>query len=265
MRLPMTFALCVSASMAWAEPVVDVVEKLGASLPPGLALRDADGRAVRLEQLVRGDLPTVLVPSSYECPMLCGLLLRGLIDSLAKSGLEPGRDVRLLTVSFDPRDTPGTAWVKQASAFDALPASRRAGWPFLSGPPGDLQKLMDAVGYRVAYDADAEAYLHPAAIVVLTPAGRISRYLYGVEFPRRHLRLAVVEAAAGRQGSAFERILITCLRYDPLTRQYALSGIAFVEIGAALLAVGLVVLAVRTVGRELLAARRGSRDNAPDT
>jgi protein SCO1/2 len=189
--------------------------------------------------------------------MLCGLVLRGVVSAVQESSARAGVDFRLVTVSFDPRDVPANAARKQQSVFgalgDTLPASA---WPFLSGDANTIDRLTAALGYRVAFEPSSKQYVHPAAIVVLNPDGRISRYLYGVEFPSRDFRLAIAEAREGRGGPAFDRVLLTCFRFDPATRRYGFAIKAFLRTGAALVAVALVVGLVRL-------RRREGRETAP--
>jgi protein SCO1/2 len=212
---------------------VDLEEQLGRRLDPSLAFTDMDGRRVRLGETITGDAPVVLVLAYYRCPMLCGLVLAGVVDGMNDLSLRLGKDYRALTVSFDPRDTPERARAKRASTLAALtaPAEGAAAWPFLVGGEAATRALADAVGFRYAYDARTDQYAHPAAIVILTPDGRVSRYLYGTSFLARDLRLALVEASQGRTGTIVDRVLLTCYRYDPATRAYGPFILGFMRLG----------------------------------
>jgi protein SCO1/2 len=191
--------------------------------------------------------------------MLCGLVLRGLVDGLKKLDLRLGDDYQALTVSFDPRDTPAAAERKRASTLLGL---GRAGvdpraWPFLVGEEPAIHALADALGIRYAYDARTDQYAHPAAAIVLTPEGRVSRYLYGIEFPPRDLRLALVEAGEGRTGTIVDRVLLTCYRYDPSARRYGPFVFGFLRIGGAL-----ILAVVSGVIAALFVAERRGRGGA---
>ncbi len=251
-------ALARPATAGADAPAADVEERLGAALPYGIPLRDGAGRTVLLGEAVRGERPTVLVLSSYECPMLCGLVLAGLTRALGEAGLVPGDDVRLLTVSFDPRDGPEAAARKQATALEALPAATPGAWPFLVGEARRTRALTDAIGFRTSFDGEAGQWVHPAALVVLTPDGRVSRYLYGIDYRPRDLRLAVAEAGLGRSGPSFERLLLSCFAYDPTTRRYELGGAEVVRLATALLALVATSAAAVTCVRELRAEARSS-------
>ncbi len=221
---------------------VRIEEQLGAKVPPGARFVAADGRTVELGSLLSHGRPVVLTLVYFDCPMLCGLVLEGLARGVKQSGLELGKDFDAVTVSFDPRDRPAVAAERQRAYLQAAGRPGAAGaWSFLTGEEHDIRALTDAVGFHYAYDAASKQFAHPAVVMVLMPDGRVSRYLYGVEFPPKDLRLAVVEAGGGRVGTALDRVLLTCYRYDPSTRGYAPYALGVIKIGAAL---GVGVLAV---------------------
>lgn len=230
----------------------DLDEHLGAKLDPSLAFTDDEGRAVHLGDALPGGAPVVLVLAYYRCPMLCGLVLRGVVDGMNELSLDPGKDYRALTVSFDPRDTPAAARDKRNHTLAALRRQGEGGrcWPFLVGEEPSVRALADAVGFRYVYDPRTDQFAHPAAAIVLTPDGRISRYLYGVTFSARDLRLALVEAGAGRTGGIVDRILLTCYHYDPASRAYGPFIIGFMRIAGVLILATVVVLLVALFRRE---------------
>ncbi len=237
----------------------DVEEHLGAQLDGSLTFKDTEGREVRLAEVLAGDKPVLLVLAYYHCPMLCGLVLRGAAQGLSDLGWTPGREYRVLTVSFDPRDTPEAGREKRQSTLAGLgrPLESPRDWPFLTGDEASIRSLADTLGFRFAYDARVDAYAHPAAIFALTPDGRVSRYLYGVEFPARDLRLALTEAGEGKTGSFIDRVLLTCYRFDPASRRFGPYITGFMRLGGAfiLLTVGGLVGALLIAER-----RRRSRD-----
>jgi protein SCO1/2 len=235
---------------------VEIQERLGAQVPLDARFTGEDGAAVRLGDLVvKREKPTVVALVYYSCPMLCGLVLKGMARAMRESGLTLGKDFDAVALSFDPRDTAKLAAERQRGYLQAFgdPDAKRS-WRFLVGAEPDIRAVTDAVGFKYAYDERTKQYGHAAALVVLTPDGRVSRYLYGVEYPSRDLRLAVVEAAQGRVGTSFDRLLLTCYRYDPASRTYEPYVIGFVRISM-LGVLGAVVVMLGVFWRRELRAR----------
>lgn len=200
---------------------VEIVERLGAQVPLDLSFTTQDGRAVRLRELLAGHRPVVLTLVYFDCPMLCGLILTGAARGMRETGLELGKDFDAVTLSFDPRDSSRAAAERQRGYLQAFgkPEVKEA-WTFLTGGEPDIHAVTEAVGFKYAYDEKTRQFAHAAGLFVLTPDGRVSRYLYGIDFPARDLRLALVEASEGRVGTSFDRLLLTCYRYDPASRKY---------------------------------------------
>ncbi len=247
-----------------AVAAADVDEHLGARLDGDLAFKDSEGRRVRLGDVFAGDKPVLLVLAYYHCPMLCGLVLRGTAEGLAQLGWTPGREYRVVTVSFDPRDTTDAAREKRKSTLASLgrPLGSPEEWPFLTGEEASIRALADTLGFRFAYDARVDAYAHPAAIFALTPDGRVSRYLYGVEFPARDLRLALTEAGEGRSGSIVDRVLLTCYRFDPASRRFGPYITGFMRLGGAFILVTVAGLLIALSVSERRRRARASRAEA---
>jgi cytochrome c oxidase subunit 2 len=199
---------------------VDIDEHLGAKIPGDLPFSDESGRPVSIGDYFTGDRPVVLILAYFRCPMLCDLVLRGMAGAVKEQPLVLGRDFRALTVSIDPKDRPAQAALKQHNLLQAMNRPD-APWPFLTGKEQQIQQLAGALGFQYTYDPKSDQYAHPACAIVLTPDGRISRYLYGADFRPFDLRLALQEASRGRVGGIFDRVLLTCFRYDPATRRYA--------------------------------------------
>ena len=238
MALPMAQALHMPVPPAANDQLppalqdVAVVEKLGAALPGEAAFTAEDGSPVRLGEILKAKgRPTVVALVYYSCPMLCGLVLTGLARGMKETGLTLGKDYDAVTVSFDPRDTSKAASERQRVMLQSVgrPDAAKA-WRFLTGAEPEIKAVTEAVGFRYAYDEKTKQYAHAAAIVVATPDGRVSRYLYGVEFPAKDLRLALVEASEGRVGTSFDRLLLTCYRYDPASRKYEPYALGFVRV-----------------------------------
>jgi protein SCO1/2 len=197
---------------------VDVVEHLGDTIPLDTVLTDSFGRMRPLRSLVSGQRPVLLTLVYYRCPMLCNVLLGGVVRGLRETGWQLGREYDAITISFDPEDRPLDAAGKQRGYLQALGAPEWK-WPFLVG---DARPIADAVGLKVKRDPSTGQFAHVAVAFVLTPQGKLSRYLYGIEFPARELKLALGEASGGKIGSTFERFLLHCYRWDPATRRYGL-------------------------------------------
>jgi protein SCO1/2 len=218
---------------------VDIEEHIGRQLPLDVVLRDSEGKERKLGEALHPSRPSILTLVYYDCPMLCSLVQSGLVAGLAKTGWTLGKDYDLLTVSFNPADKMAAAAERRRGYLQALGASDLGDlWPFFVAPPGHpeaVKQLADTVGFHYNYDADTKTFAHAAAVYVLTPDGKISRYLYGVEFQPSQLRLALTEAGGGKVGSSFEKFLLTCYHYNPASRRYALFITNYFRVGGALL------------------------------
>jgi protein SCO1/2 len=198
---------------------VSIDQQPGAQLPLDLVFRDEAGRAVPLGHYFAGR-PVVLTFNYFHCPNLCSVVLQRLGDRLRSAPLTAGEEYTVLTVSIDPRETPTLAAEKRTSTLRGFPGEDDADWHFLTGPEPAIEQLAGAVGFHYLYDAEEDEYVHPAGLVVLTPDGQVSRYLYGLDFTPNDLRLALVEAGQQRIGSLVDRVLLLCYQYDPVTGRY---------------------------------------------
>jgi len=242
-HLPLLLLLCLLTHVARAEVVelpnaqVDVVEHLGEKIPLDVLVTDQNGRRAPLAEHFGQGRPVLLSLVYYECPSLCGLVSQGLVKAMAAIDLEVGRDYEALTLSFDPKDTVEAAHLKRSIFLRALNVTdSTAAWPFLTADASAIQKVTDAVGFKYAPVPGSRDMAHAAVVFVLAPDGTLSRYLYGVSFPPRDLRFALVEASAGKVGTTLDRVLLRCYRYDPATRRYAFFISNYIRIG------GLVIL-----------------------
>jgi len=211
---------------------VGVEEHLGAMLPLDLRFVDSAGRDVRLGDLFDGEHPVILTLNYYRCRMLCGLQLNGLVAGLAELDWTAGDRFRVVTVSINPLETPALAAGKKQSYIKAYgrPAAAK-GWSFLTGREKDIKALASAVGFGYRYDPAERQYAHAAVIFVVAPDGEVVRYLYGIDYPARRLRLALLEAAEGRIGSPFDQVLLFCYHYDPSSRRYAPVAMNIMRLG----------------------------------
>jgi protein SCO1/2 len=232
---------------------VDFAQRIGTPLPLDVSLRDERGRTVALREYF-GTTPVVLVPAYYRCPQLCTLVQNGVVSALRALSLDVGRDFQVVTFSFDPSEPTELAAAKKTAVLDAYRRQgAEAGWHFLTGDAESVRRLTEAIGFRYAYDEAHRQFAHASGIVVATPGGTVSHYLYGVEFAPRDLRLALVEASAGRLGSVADQLMLFCFMYDPATGRYSRLALGAVRVGGALtvllLVAGVAVLLRREAGR----------------
>lgn len=229
---------------------VGIDQKLEQQIPLDLAFVDEQSQDVKIGQYF-GARPVVLALVYYECPMLCTQVLHGLVGSLEGIAFKAGKEFEVVVVSFDPGETPAIAaqrkqyFLKRYGRPEAAPNVH-----FLTGREESIQALTGAIGFRYAYDPQIDQFAHPAAITVLTAQGRISRYLFGIEFAPRDLKLALVEAADGKIGTIVEQALLFCYHYDPETGRYGLAIMNLVRIGGLLTVVVLGASVFMSLRRE---------------
>lgn len=239
------------------EAIARIDQKLDSQVPLGLAFRDEMGRTVRLGDYF-GQKPVVLALVYYECPMLCTLVLNGMLTSFQQLPFDAGKQFEVVAVSINPKETPALAARKKEGyiAKYGRPGASE-GWHFLtqsSDAANDIHALADAVGFRYAYDERTAQYVHAAGIMVLTPQGRTSRYFYGIEYSPRDLRLGLVEASDNRIGSRVDQLLLLCYHYDPQKGKYGV-----VVQNVIRLAGGITVLALGALVAILLRRERRQR------
>jgi len=199
---------------------VGIEQHLNAQVPPDLTFRDETGKTVTLGDYF-GRKPLILNLVYYNCTMLCGEALAGLASSMRLVKFDVGNEFDVVTVSFDPRETPEMAAAKKKDYVQRYGRPNAAtGWHFLTGEPDSINALTKAVGFQYQYDAKTNQYAHATAIMVLTAQGRISRYFYGVDFPPKDLRMGLVEASQGKIGNAVDAVLLFCYHYDSETGKY---------------------------------------------
>lgn len=237
---------------------VGIEQKLGTRLPLETTFRDQTGASVSLQGYL-SEKPAVLVFSYFDCPMLCPLVLEGLVRSLKPLSLDVGRDFDILVISIDERDGPEAAQKKQLEIVNRYGRDgSQVGWHFLTGEKSAIEGVTRSAGFTYAWDEASKQYVHASGIFVLTPQGEIARVLYGIDYTPRDVRLALVEAGNGTIGSAIDQLLLYCYHYDPLTGKYG-----FVILGALRLAGVSTVLAMATyIITMLRRERRGSHPEA---
>jgi protein SCO1/2 len=202
---------------------IGVTEHLGNSVSISeFTFRDEDGKSVHLSDYFHKKRPVILTLVYYQCPNLCNFQLNGLVHSLRNLDWTAGDQFEIVSVSIHPKEGPELATGKKAAYLKAYERPKAAaGWHFLTGDESQSKKLASELGFGYRYDEQEKQYAHSAAIFVLTPEGKISRYLYGIEFPNKDLRLALLEASNGMIGTVVDRLLLFCYRYDPQTRKYS--------------------------------------------
>ena len=202
---------------------VRIEQKLDQQLPLDLTFRDESGREVKLGDYF-GHKPVVLAFVYYDCPMLCTQVLNGMVTSFRVLPFQMGKEFEVVTISFDPRETPELAQKKKKVYVDYLPEKMRAaaenGWHFLTGDEENIAKITDAAGFRYRWDEKTQQFAHASAVMVTTPHGKLSRYYYGIEYPARDLRLGLIESSANKIGSPVDQLLLYCYHYDPATGKY---------------------------------------------
>jgi protein SCO1/2 len=227
-----------------AQAEVDVVEKLGDRVADAPFI-DSQANRVSLRELSARGKPVLLTLVYFDCPMLCSLVQKGMIKALNQSGLRLGEDYHGLTVSFSPRDTAPEARLRQGGYLQTLANAERASpgdWPFLTGGETAIRSLADSIGFRYRWDSESQQFEHPAVSVILGPDGKISRYLYGIELSPRDLRLAIVEASQGRVGTALDRVILRCFKYDPASRKYHFYVMGVLRLGSGAAALALIAM-----------------------
>jgi protein SCO1/2 len=199
---------------------VGIAQNLNAQIPPDLLFRDETGKSVRIGDFF-GQKPIVLSLVYFDCPALCTEVLNGELRTMKAISLDLGKDFDAVTVSFEPKDTPALAKAKRDVYIGQYGRPGAVDhWHFLTADQASIDALTNAVGFHYAYDSSIRQYAHAAAILVLTPDGRIDRYFYGVIYPARDVRLGLVEASQGKIGTLTDHALLYCYQYDPMTGKY---------------------------------------------
>ena len=219
-----------SAGLPAALRDVGIDQRLNEQLPLDLVFRDEAGNSVTLRDYF-GRKPVILTFAYYECPMLCTLVLNGLLKAMRVVPLDIGKDFEVVNISFNPRETSQLAASKKANYVKEYGRPGAAdGWHFLVGDEEPIRKATQAAGFRYKYLPEIGQYSHASGIMVLTPDGRFSRYFYGIEYSGRDLRLGLVEASENKIGTPVDQVLLFCYHYDPVTGKYGLAITRIIQI-----------------------------------
>lgn len=199
---------------------VGITAKLNEAMPLDTVFHDESGASVSLRAYFHGK-PVLIAPVYFTCPMLCSQILSGVVAGLRPLSLEPGRDFEIVAISFDPHDTPALAR-EERDHYSRSYSSRAGvkGWHFLTGSQDSIHAVTEALGFRYKWDAAHKMFIHPSGVMVVTPDGKISRYLYGVEYEPKDLKLSLIEASSDQIGSPTDQVLLLCYHYDPKTGKY---------------------------------------------
>lgn len=214
---------------------IGITEHLNATIPLDLPFADENGKPVTLRDYFKGDKPVILDLGYYRCPMLCGLVLNGLTDAMKPLDWTAGEKFTVIAVSVDPLETPTLAKLKKQTYMkEYARPDGVSGWHFLTGPESSITALTEAVGFGFKWNEKRQEFAHAAVLTILTPEGKVSRYLYGVQFETKDLRLSLLEASQGKIGSTMDRIILFCHRYDPTAGTYTLAAMNIMRVGATL-------------------------------
>jgi protein SCO1/2 len=213
---------------------VGVTEHLNAQVPREAFFRDHTGREVRIGQYFDGRRPVVLNLAYHRCPMLCSMVLNALMRTLTRTIWNVGDQFDVITLSIDPRDTFEVAGQKRTRVLGAYnrPTAQR-GWHFLQGSESQIRRVTETVGFQYRFDPQQDQYAHAAVTILLTPDGKVARYLYGLEYSPNDLRVGLLEASQGRSISTAERLILYCYHYDPQGQKYVVMAQRVMKLGGA--------------------------------
>ena len=219
---------------------IEIEDHAGVDLPRDLAIRTHDGRNTTLGAYLGDGKPLIVVLAYYECPMLCTVVLNGLKDGLSGLAWTAGKEFRVLTVSFDKRDSTVAADTKRRAYLEAYgrdvgpSATSPSGWDFATASPNEVERLTKVLGFKYRWEAQTNQFAHSTGAFLFTPEGKLSVTMHGIVFPAKDLRMALNEAASGKLGTAWERVMLLCFHYDPLARSYVIAGTRLMKVGGVL-------------------------------
>lgn len=221
---------------------IGIEPNIQAQLPLDATFRNEAGETVRLGDYFDGERPVVILPVYYSCPMLCGVTLNSLIDTAKEMRWTPGDEYRIVVFSFDPRESPRLAKLNKENTLKEFGRDvPDDGWVFLTGDEPQIQRLTEALGFKYAWSERRQEYIHAAALMICTPGGRISQYMYGVMYDPSTMRLLLVEAAEGKVGSPLDQFLLYCFEFDPEEGSYAWRAIRLMRLGGTLTIIAMIL------------------------
>jgi protein SCO1/2 len=217
---------------------IGIVEKLGDTIPMDLSFNNENNEPVTLRQLIKK--PTILCFVFYDCPGICPALQSGVADVVSKLDMELGKDYQIITISFNPLDNPVRAKEIKANYVQQIPEEHRKDWLYLTGEQENITKITEAVGYR--YIVQGMGFAHPSAIMIISPAGKITRYLYGLTYLPFDVKMAIIESQKGLARPTINKVMELCFSYNPSSQTYTLQVTRI--FGALILLIALAVLLV---------------------
>lgn len=245
----------------------EIVENLGKEIDPNVRFIDSDGNEKSLKDIANGK-PIIITPVYYRCPRLCNLVLNGLLDTLKELDLELGTDYKVASISFNPREKAKLAATKKQNYLKELDEAKnsdennkqlhQAGWHFFTGKQENITKTMSQLGFN--YEEDQGEFLHSAAIMILSPDFKITRYLYGITYNPQITRLSLVEASQGKIGNTIDKVLLYCFRFDPTKGKYSLAIMNITRLISICVLAILVLSLVIMRRKEILVKRKNSLD-----
>lgn len=204
---------------------IEIVEKLNTQIPLDTEFMNESGEPVKLRDYFDGQRPVLLTLNYFGCPMLCGLQLTGMLEALKEMPWTPGKEFELITLSFDANETPILAKNKKQNYLREYGRAEAAsGWHFLTGREENIRALTDAVGFGFKYNEERGEYMHAAALILLSPEGKVTRYIYGIVYEPETIRLSLVEASEGKVTSTLDQLILFCYHYDAIEGRYALAA-----------------------------------------
>ncbi|MBD3615013.1 MAG: SCO family protein [Gracilimonas sp.] len=206
-------------------------EHLGEYIPLDAKFADSNGDSVLLGDLLEDGKPVLLNPLYYECPMLCGLVLDGTINVIEDMVWKPGKEFIVISISIDPEEDAELAARSKENYLSQMDSTTKAGWYFLTGKKSQIDKVVEAVGFRYKEIEDTGEFAHSAAIMLLSPDGKITRYLYGISYDEFNVRSALYESADGKIGNTIDKVVMYCYQYDPDSGSYAPVAINIMKLG----------------------------------
>lgn len=211
---------------------IGIQENLGEYIPPDIALVNSSGDTVRMEELFEQGKPILLNPGYYECPQLCSLIRTGVFEAVRELNWNPGEDYTIVSFSFDSTETTRLAdsvkkhYIKRFERKEA-----KDGWHFMTGSGEQVRRLTESVGFGFKYDDRNDQIAHQSAIIFASPEGKITRYLYGIQYKTLDVKNALYKAADGKIGNTVERIVLSCYQYNPDEESYVPMAFRIMKLG----------------------------------
>ena len=221
---------------------VGIDQKMGDQIPLDLVFQNESGQSVPLNTFFE-DKPVILIPAYYECPMLCTQVLNGFLKGLRPLSQTAGVDFEVVVFSIDPEEDAALAAAKKTVYTEGY-GRDNGNWHFLTGDVQSIKTLTDAIGFRFAHDVETDEYIHASGIMLLTSKGKLARYLFGVEYAPRDIKLGLLEASEEKIGTPIDTVFLYCFQYNPLTGKYSFAIYRLVRIAGGLTVIGIVVMIV---------------------